>query len=375
MPFARCLSLILSVCTGLINTATVASLSSSPSPSFLTVDKDSNRLSFQGRPVFLSGANQPTVDAWTMQKRMGAIGINLGNTLDAPEEGQWAPVAKESFFQEYRSKNFTNVRVPVQWGHHFVSNDPNFTISSDFLDRVEQVVDWSLTHGFVTVVNAHHDEWFEDGYPNSLPKFEALWTQIATRFANKTQDLLFEIYNEPHASNFDVDALNEMNRRVYEIIRKTNDPSRIVVFGGLQYMNPRWIVSNPDAMTIFDNEAKGDAYTMLEIHNYDPHEYAGAHPSVFEWGNDEDVNALNTWMDQIGNWSASKNVPIYYGEYGCTTSQSEATGRYTWYKAHADAIRSHGFASSVWDDDGQYRVFDRNADSWDDKLISALMGS
>ncbi len=90
----------------------------------------------------------------------------LGNTLDAPFEGNWAPAAKESFFQQYRSKNFTNVRIPVQWGHHFVESDENFTVESDFMDRVEQVVDWSLTYGFVTIVNVHHDEWFESGYPS-----------------------------------------------------------------------------------------------------------------------------------------------------------------------------------------------------------------
>ena len=52
--------------------------------------------------------------AWEMQKRMGPIGINLGNTLDAPEEGNWAPRAEKRFFVEYREKNFTNVRVPVR---------------------------------------------------------------------------------------------------------------------------------------------------------------------------------------------------------------------------------------------------------------------
>jgi len=309
-----------------------------------------------------------------MQKRMG-LGINLGNTLDAPSEGNWAPAAKESFFEQYRSKNFTNVRIPVQWGHHFVESDENFTVSSDFMDRVEQVVDWSLTYGFVTIVNVHHDEWFENGYPSSLPKFEALWTQIATRFANKSQDLLFEIYNEPHASSFDAEDLNEMSRKVYKIVRSTNGPSRIVIFGGLKYMNPSWILQNPDAMTIFDNEAQGDPYTMLEIHNYDPYNYAGANPTVFEWGSDEDVKAMEEWMDQIGNWSTSKNVPIYYGEFGCSTAQNEATGRYTWYRKHADAIRSHGFGSSVWDDDGKFRVFDRNANAWDEKLVDALMPS
>ena len=322
--------------------------------------------------LFFETANA-YLSAWEMQKRMGPIGINLGNTLDAPEEGNWAPKAEKRFFVEYREKKFTNVRVPVQWGHHF--DQDNFTVSETFMDRVEQVIDWSLEENFTTIVNVHHDEWFEVGYPSSLPKFEKLWTQISTRFSNKSQNLLFEIYNEPHTSNFDVDALNEMNSRAYEIIRETNHPSRIIIFGGLQWMNPSWVISNPNAMKIFDLEAKNDTQVMLEIHNYDPYNYAGANPSVFSWGSDEDLETLTGWMDDIGNWSKSKNVPIYYGEYGCTTHQSESTGRYVWYKAHANAIRRHGFASSVWDDDGMYRVYDRNSDTWDELLLNALMAA
>ena len=45
---------------------------------------------------------------------------------------------------------------------------------------------------------------------------------------------------------------------------------------------------------------------------------------------------------------------LYTGEFGCTSSQNASTGRYTWYKAHRDAIEAHGFAAAVWDDDGMY---------------------
>ena len=40
-----------------------------------------------------------------LQKLMG-VGINLGNTLEAPIEGQWAPRAQESFFDEFKRIGF-----------------------------------------------------------------------------------------------------------------------------------------------------------------------------------------------------------------------------------------------------------------------------
>ena len=85
-----------------------------------------------------------------------------------------------------------------------------------------------------------------------------------------------------------------------------------------------------------------------------------------------DIAKVTEWMDQIGNWSKTKKIPLFYGEFGCTTVQTEETGRYLWYKTHADQIRAHGWAAAVWDDDGGYRVFDRRADTWDNKLLVAL---
>jgi endoglucanase len=301
-----------------------------------------------------------------MQQRMG-LGINLGNTLDAPTEGAWAPKAQASFFDEYKAKGFTNVRIPVQWGHHLATTPP-YAVDPTFLARVEEVVDWSLARGLVTVLNTHHDEWFEDAFAAELPRFVALWTQIAARFRGKAETLLFEIYNEPHAQQFSVADLNAMNAAVLPVIRAQN-PTRIVLFGGLKFMNPSWVVANPDALAIPAN----DTQLMLEIHNYDPYDYAGLiPPTVHSWGNAADVAKLASWMDAIGNWSAAKGLPIFYGEFGCTTSQTAATGRYTWYAAHAKAIADHGFAAAVWDDDGSFRIFDRQADTWDEELLKAL---
>ena len=51
-----------------------------------------------------------------------------------------------------------------------------------------------------------------------------------------------------------------MNAAVLPVIRAHN-PTRIVLLGGLQFMNPSWIIANPDAMVIPD-----DAQLMLEVH-------------------------------------------------------------------------------------------------------------
>ena len=63
---------------------------------------------------------------------------------------------------------------------------------------METVVGWSLARGFITVVNTHHDNWLDSvqNFTAILPRFKAIWTQIAARFQSKGEELLFEVYNE-----------------------------------------------------------------------------------------------------------------------------------------------------------------------------------
>ena len=93
---------------------------------------------------------------------------------------------------------------------------------------------------------------------------------------------------------------------------------------------------------------------------------------MHSWGSASDIATLNKWMDDIAAWSKAHHLPIYYGEFGCTHAQNASTGRDTWYLEHRKAIESHGFAAAVWDDDGGFRVYDRQADQWDEGVLKAL---
>ncbi len=86
-----------------------------------------------------------------------ALGINLGNVLEAPTEGAWAPAAQEYYFADYKQRGFTTVRVPVRWDNHTAQAAP-YTIDPSFMARVQQVVGWSLAQNLTTIINAHHDE-------------------------------------------------------------------------------------------------------------------------------------------------------------------------------------------------------------------------
>lgn len=314
--------------------------------------------------LFALGNGEDVVGPAEMQKRMG-VGINLGNRVDLWEQSP--KEVKESFFDEFHAKNFTNVRIPVCW-HMKTATTPPYAIDEEYISSIEQYVDWSLARGMVTVLNTHHEKWLDDpskgDFATGLPRLEAMWTQIATRFKSKSQFLLFEIFNEAHLMS--ADNLNTMNTAVLPIIRETN-PTRIVLLSGLKFGNPSWIVANPTTLKIPD-----DPQIMLEIHNYDPFKYAGSNPTQHSWGSTSDRKALSGWMDQIDAWSKQNKLPIYYGEFGITNTQTAATGRDDWLKAHYDGITSRGWAASVWNDGGGHLIFNYKDNTWVDDILRDL---
>ena len=172
-------------------------------------------------------------DPYTMVEKMDR-GLNLGNTLSAPIEGNWAPEIYEQYFVDIKNAGFMNVRIPMDFygirttgtttqysDAANTSNDYNGTIDDYvvdqvYLNRIEEVVNWSLNQGLVTIIDFHGAQLksqflytFSDSntqytHPTSakraadLDKFNSIWNQISNRFKTFSENLLFEIVNEPY---------------------------------------------------------------------------------------------------------------------------------------------------------------------------------
>jgi len=296
------------------------------------------------------------------------LGINLGNVLELQAK-KLPPKRepKEAYFDAYAQAGFRNVRIPVRWDKHTGKQAP-YEVEADWLALVEQTVDWSLERGLVTVLNTHHETWLDSAAPGvftrQLPRLLAIWTQVAERFASKSENLLFELFNEPHLMT--TEDLNTLIAESLEVIRKSN-PTRIVLINGLKFGNPAWILQNPDALQI-----PKDSQLMLEVHNYDPFDYAGGSPTVFSWGSASDRAALAQWASGLQAWATQHSLPVYYGEFGCTSAQNASTGELAWFQAHAEVIQTHGWGASVWDDGGKHVVLDRETLTWDRDILKAL---
>lgn len=57
------------------------------------------------------------VDAFVLNQQLGR-GVNLGNALEAPREGEWGMYLEAEYFALIAEAGFNAVRVPIKWSAH-----------------------------------------------------------------------------------------------------------------------------------------------------------------------------------------------------------------------------------------------------------------
>lgn len=282
-------------------------------------------------------------EAISLMKR----GINIGNTMDPPYEGAWGnPPIKNRAFEDYKNAGFTAIRIPITWDKHTSTTSP-YTIDKSWLDHVEQVVDSGLKRNLIIIINAHHEGWLKDSYTNAnVARFDSIWSQIATRLQHKSDNLVFEMLNEPHPMS--LANLNNLNKLILLTIRKTN-PTRIVVFSGSDWTSPADLVNS----TIPD---PNDNYLIGYYHSYNPYPFGLKGTGTY--GTDADLNQTKAEFDKVYNWSRANNIPIILGEFGAQ-KLCEYNSRMTYYAAVIDQALKHGIPFFAWDDGGDFAIYNR----------------
>jgi aryl-phospho-beta-D-glucosidase BglC (GH1 family) len=282
-------------------------------------------------------------------------GINMGNTFEAPYENYWGnPVVTASNFDDYKNAGFTCVRLPVTWDIHIAATPP-YTIDATWISRIEQVVNWGLSRGLFIIINAHHEGWIKTdtayANPNTRARFDSLWSQVATRFQNKSDSLLFEVINEPYPlSRAYVDNLNA---RIISIMRKTN-PKRIILFSGYGWSNS------------YDLTAAAiptDSLLIGYYHSYDPYPFGLNGTGTY--GSTADINGTIQKFNQVSTWSSLHNVPVVLSEFGAMDT-SKYNSRMCYYGTVTQQALAHNVPFEAWEDGGQFKFYNRTQHTWTD---------
>src|SRR5215207_11739364 len=93
-------------------------------------------------------------DIFAANKALGR-GVNLGNALEAPKEGDWGMKIEAEFFPLIKQAGFQHVRLPVKWTAH-ASQEAPYKIDDAFIARIDTLLKQAEDAKLRVVLNHHH---------------------------------------------------------------------------------------------------------------------------------------------------------------------------------------------------------------------------
>lgn len=356
-------------------------------------------------PCVGSAEEAEAVDNGVMREGLTALeatrlmgnGINLGNTLEACDsnvgiktntplsyETHWGqPKTTQAMIDGMKAAGFDTIRIPVAWmtnATHLYEGD--YTIDADYMDRVEEVVRYARKAGMYVIVNDHWDGgWYgmfgsESAETRALAMeaYKGMWQQIAERFRDYSDYLIFESANEELGTRFDENSplycsdsvvtylndderyalTNEINQTFVDVVRATggNNATRFLLIAGYgtnidQTCDDRFQMPKDTAVSKL----------MVSVHYYDPWSYCGASSaaSATKWGKVSDYEYMDQQLAKMTKFTEA-GYGVVIGEYGalpCSDGLKDNTLAY--HTAFLDACTKYDLTNCLWDCSGLYK--------------------
>lgn len=356
-------------------------------------------------PCVGSAEEAEAVDNGVMREGLTALeatrlmgnGINLGNTLEACDnnvgiktnaplsyETHWGqPKTTQAMIDGMKAAGFDTIRIPVAWmtnATHLYEGD--YTIDADYMDRVEEVVCYARKAGMYVIINDHWDGgWYgmfgsESAETRALAMeaYKGMWQQIAERFRDYSDYLIFESANEELGGRFDENSplycsdsvvtyltdderyalTNEINQTFVDVVRATggNNATRFLLIAGY----------STDIDKTCDDRFQMpkdtvDSKLMVSVHYYDPWSYCGASSAVSatKWGKVSDYEYMDQQLAKMTKFTEA-GYGVVIGEYGalpCSDGLKDNTLAY--HTAFLDACTKYNLTNCLWDCSGLYK--------------------
>ncbi len=356
-------------------------------------------------PCVGSAEEAEAVDNGVMREGLTALeatrlmgnGINLGNTLEACDnnvgiktntplsyETHWGqPKTTQAMIDGMKAAGFDTIRIPVAWmtnATHLYEGD--YTIDADYMDRVEEVVRYARKAGMYVIINDHWDGgWYgmfgsESAETRALAMeaYKGMWQQIAERFRDYSDYLIFESANEELGGRFDENSplycsdsvvtyltdderyalTNEINQTFVDVVRATggNNATRFLLIAGYstnidQTCDDRFQMPKDTA----------DSKLMVSVHYYDPWSYCGASSaaSATKWGKVSDYEYLDQQLAKMTKFTEA-GYGVVIGEYGALPgSDGLKDNTLAYHTAFLDACTKYNLTNCLWDCSGLYK--------------------
>jgi len=300
-------------------------------------------------------------------------GVNFGNMLEAPNEGEWGVFVKDEYFKIVKELGFDFIRLPVRWPAH--TSGLNHKIKPAFLKRVDHLITQALNNDLGLILNIHHFEGMDNAPDANSKKLYAIWEQLSAHYAWLPLNVVFEVNNEPHGA-LTTEKWNQYQNKCIEIIRQTN-PTRKILVTAAEWGGPNGVIN-----LILPK----DENLFVSFHSYDPFTFThqGADwtgdTNAQKWigtqwrGTNAELRDLEQPFLRMRSWSETSGIPVILGEFG-VLEKADMASRARWTAAMRGLAESFGFAWTYWEFCSGFGIYDPVKKQIHEPLAQALTAS
>jgi endoglucanase len=330
-------------------------------------------------------------------------GINAGNALDAPKEGEWGVVLDERFFADVAAAGFDHVRIPIRFNAHAAAAAP-YTVDDDFFRRVDWAIEQTTSRKMTAILDFHHYEELMKDPDGHKARFVGIWRQIAARYRDRPASVIYELLNEP-TDRITAPLWNALLVEALAAVRAVDPTRKIIVDSAF------WAAAKELANLELP---AGDANLIASFHMYQPilFTHQGMPFMPGEFGTigipfpgpaaapivpapaAQKVDWVADWFRRYNTAPAANNPggpsavaaefamarafaertkrPLYMGEFG-TGDVIDHASRARWTRLVREEAERQGMGWAYWDDGGRFKIYDRATRAWDPELTAALL--
>jgi endoglucanase len=284
----------------------------------------------------------------------------------------WQDASKGRFkphhFKIIKEGGFDTVRINLYGFRHM---NEKLQLSPAWYSTLDWLVAEAVKQNLNVILDEHDYERCHEDTARCRALVLAFWTQVAERYKQAPDKVMFEILNEPNRAMDE--QWNSLLAEALALIRKTN-PTRNVVIGPAFWNNISWLPK----LELPAN----DRHIIVTVHYYEPHTFThqGASwgdpewrkLSGITWGSPADLAKVEKDFDAVQAWAKKNDRPILLGEFGAY-DKAPQQDRIEYTATVARAAEQRGWAWTYWQFDSNFIVYDIDRGNWNEPIYQALV--
>lgn len=311
-------------------------------------------------------------------------GLNFSNWLEPIPgfiDGNFANYSKQDFI-DIKNMGVEVLRIPTHFDT-LSKGKPDYIIPEALWNKLDSAVDWCEELGMYVIIDFHNDCAGDSKTPPDIEnRLTKIWPQIAQRYKDRSQYVIYEVMNEPHGIDFKKWGI--IQGKMIKLIRSI-DKTHSIIVGAADWNSIHELLNLPkydDDNLIYNYHEyspflfthQGAEWTDIKRLTHIPFPYVKEKmPKIpadatdvekwnfaeYEKNASEDV--LVAPLDKAVAFVNKRHAALMSNEFGVYMKYADVKERANWYRIKSGYMDDRNITRVSWDYKGGFGVFNR----WD----------